>query len=273
MDAVCFAIGVDLGASPRAHALGPRRVSLSTIASPRPPGPRPLRTRLGNEGRAARNAREGGTCVSLGRDGAARRVQRQDQATPYSPCMTSPSRRLFHSSSLMIRACAPSPNRDAGLASRALPCPFARALSHTLLSVRFMPCVCCLLRQLPAAAVPSSALCLSVYVRECERAGVGNNQQFTLASVWWAGPRVWHSRRTAQSWESAPRSVWTVLRIRITKGEYEILILEKNCYEGFKKPKKKSSPSTTHAKPAGAIGETLPGRAVCIPSDALWNGR
>ena len=207
-------------------------------------------------------------CVSLGRDGAARRVQRQDQATPYSPCMTSPSRRLFPSSSLMIRACAPSPNRDAGLASRALPCPFARALSHTLLSVRFMPCVCCLLRQLPAAAVPSSALCLSVYVRECERAAAGNNQQFTLASVWWAGPRVWHSRRTAQSWESAPRSVWTVLRIR-----YEILILEKNCYEGFKKPKKKYAPSTTHAKSAGAIGETLPGRAVCIPSDALWNGR
>lgn len=116
--------------------------------------------------------------------GAARHVQRQDQATPYSPCMTSPSRRLFPSSSWMIRACVPPPScpiRDARLASLALPCPFARALSHTFLSVRFMPCVCCVSRQLPAAAVPSSVLCLSVCVREC--AGVGINQQFTLASV------------------------------------------------------------------------------------------
>lgn len=46
-----------------------------------------------------------------------------------------------------------------------------------------MPCVRCVPRQLPAAAVPSSVLFLSVYVRECERACVCNNQQFTLASV------------------------------------------------------------------------------------------
>ena len=133
-------------------------------------------------------------CVSLGRDGAARRVQRQDQATPYSPCMTSPSRRLFPSSSWMIRACAPFPSRaprvstggpgqPRGWLTRALPCPYARALSHILLSVRFMPCVRCVPRQLPAAAVPSSVLFLSVYVRECERACVCNNRQFTLASV------------------------------------------------------------------------------------------